>query len=1088
MKRVRVNSMGAEEIFRYKAFISYSHKDMRIACKVQRFLTRFRIPRKARKKLGVKSSRLGKIFRDATHMRATELNTAIKEGLAASEYLLVICSPNAVADNEDGYNWVNEEIKEFVSMAPHRSKHLVPAVFCHAGETRANKCLPTALLPYCPYYLEVEKFGFTGAMVRAAASLMGQNVDEFWDWYAEERFIRNLLIAFFLLILSSFVAFGVWWYETPHERYFADYVECENIPVGLRELSAEERATTYQHYCLTKQRNRLVSVRRCTASGIVTPDLLDLGEERPCEMRLDYSSETGRAERQTYYDENGKIVQVREFPDDKTILFLTPPNKEDLGQMAMGMNYKEQDGLGHMVERMRVERENGFIMQETYTDARGDALPNEEGVYGVRYKRDNEGRVVRTEQLSEHGELRSDSRGVAVTCYTYNTRGQLARVAYLGEDESPVRANTGACSTFVKWEAGNPVAVYYWDEKEKACRNSNGVAAYSWTYQNGHRRFEICRDEEGKPCFSSDSVSVTEMVYNEKGQMKTKIHRDPAGALCYDVNGVAYYLYGYDENNRCVSRTSCDSAGKRVNSKNGYAVWRLLGEDELKKYHKSGSAFSYEGEIYYDENGNYAYPNEKTPIVYYENDNRGRLCRIEFLDENGKLIKNCDGVAAVNYEYDKYNHRTRVLRYNENNDLLPTHIDPWNKRIDVAEWRLKWNAAGLPAVVTTYNEEGIPYNHFYGENVVEKRIKYERNVRFVKDDGKADIYDVVEISYYDGSGDGTMLSESWYTGSAVFRVYYDKRGDIVIKEWYDENRQPMISTKEGVFRAVAEYDVCHRRVSERYYDTEGNPCSGKEGAYRIEWKYDSYGHQTEVRFYGKDGNLCMNEEAGFAIGVSRHDYAGRILEEKLFDTEENLCLGRDGWAICRREYDPQGNKIAESYWADENTPVRSATHLCHLIKWKHNNRGATTETKLYGDRGELMDIPGIPPVVCRRLDSRDRDIEISYFDANEQPTMLPVGYFRVKQEFDNNGNIVEQIRYDADNKVVFCLSERLRQESEYEEVFSMLSDGFPDKSEKEIIGLMRILVRKVIAEEDKKNLNQWKQQTGHDVEELQNRS
>lgn len=1059
--------MEQQEVFSYSAFISYSHKDLRLARKVHRFLTGFHIPRKARKKLHLKSSRLGPIFRDETNMRATKLSEAIKEGLAASKYLLVLSTPNAVADNEDGFNWVNEEIKTFVSVSSRGEEHLVPVVYCPDEGTHIKKCLPSALLPYNPYYLEIAKFGFRGAMVRVAASLLGVKPDVFWDWYAKELLIKRLMLLLALLILSAAIAFGVWWYETPHDRCYADYVECNNIPMGLRELSDEEVASAYQHYCFTTRRNRLVRVRRCTSSGLVTSDQLPLSEERPCEMSLDYSSETGKVERQTYYDENGKIVQIREFPDNATVIFLTPSTPDSLGQMAMGMNYEEQDGIGHMVERMRVERENGYIMRESYTDARGDAQPNEDGVFGVRYVRDAQGRITSKKSLSEKGELRSDAQGVAETRFSYNQLGQLNLVSYLGENEAPVWTEKGACSAFVEWKGETPVSVSFRDEKKKPCLNGIGAASYSWQYEKGKRTRSICRDEQGNICFAFDGVAVTEMIYNGKGQMVAKIHRAPDDKLCYDVDGVASYYYAYDENNHCILRASYDKAGKLVCSKNGYAIWKAVSPQELNTAEKeSGHAdVSYSGVLHYDERQQPAYPKGGTPMILYENDTRGRLVHVEFLDSNGKMMKNSDGVAACDFEYDKYNHKTRILYYNENNDLLPTHYDPWAGRFDVADVRITWNDLGLPASIATYTEISKPYNHYYGENAVQERTRYSKNVLYAHDDGTEAYYDLVETSYYDGVEDGAKLVNAW-SGSAIQKQYYDARGDAVICEWYGSDRKPMISTEDGVFRVMREYDSRHHRVTERYYDTEGKPCTGKEGAHQIKWTYDSRGYQTEVRFYDEYGELCMNEIGGFAVGYSEYDYAGRILEERLYDTKMNLCHGSDGWAICKRQYGPQGNKRLESYWADEKTPVSSLLHRCHLIKWKHNSRGSVTESELYGVDGKLLNDPSVPPIRRCVLDSQDREIEISYYDCHQKPTLLPLGYFRMQQEFDNKGNIVEQKRYGVDGKLVFCLSEKLHQNPEYEELFTLMSNSFPDKSEKEIIGMLRVCVRQMISEQD----------------------
>jgi tetratricopeptide (TPR) repeat protein len=101
--------------FRYKAFISYSHKDEIWAAWLHRALESYRVPRKlvgARAGLGAVPSRIKPVFRDRDELAsAADLSATVKEALAESESLIVICSPAAAASQ-----WVREEIREFVRL------------------------------------------------------------------------------------------------------------------------------------------------------------------------------------------------------------------------------------------------------------------------------------------------------------------------------------------------------------------------------------------------------------------------------------------------------------------------------------------------------------------------------------------------------------------------------------------------------------------------------------------------------------------------------------------------------------------------------------------------------------------------------------------------------------------------------------------------------------------------------------------------------------------------------------------------------------------------------------------------------------
>src|ERR1019366_3609919 len=101
--------------FRYSAFISYSHEDVRWAKWLQSALEGYRVPRRligTQTAFGILSNRLAPVFRDRSDLSATtDLGETINNALQDSANLVVICSPNASRSR-----WVNEEISAFRRM------------------------------------------------------------------------------------------------------------------------------------------------------------------------------------------------------------------------------------------------------------------------------------------------------------------------------------------------------------------------------------------------------------------------------------------------------------------------------------------------------------------------------------------------------------------------------------------------------------------------------------------------------------------------------------------------------------------------------------------------------------------------------------------------------------------------------------------------------------------------------------------------------------------------------------------------------------------------------------------------------------
>jgi len=132
----------------YYAFLSYSHKDEELAGWLHRELERFRVPAALAGKLstnGVIPKRLTPIFRDRHELAAaSDLGEEIQAALASSQYLIVLCSPDAAKSH-----WTNAEIEVFKRARPDGC--VLAAIV--AGEPfasdipgrEAEECFPPAL-------------------------------------------------------------------------------------------------------------------------------------------------------------------------------------------------------------------------------------------------------------------------------------------------------------------------------------------------------------------------------------------------------------------------------------------------------------------------------------------------------------------------------------------------------------------------------------------------------------------------------------------------------------------------------------------------------------------------------------------------------------------------------------------------------------------------------------------------------------------------------------------------------------------------------------------------------------------------------
>ena len=176
---------------RYAAFISYRHvdPDRKWAKWLHRCLETYRVPSAMVKTQGV-SPRIGRVFRDEEELAASaDLSQEIKAALEESQYLLIVCSPNAL-----GSRWVNEEIKEFAALGRRNS------ILALLTSGEPEQSFPPALLdlgiePLAADVRDGSRHAKQLAELRILAALLGCRFDDLRQREHERRLRRAMLLT-----------------------------------------------------------------------------------------------------------------------------------------------------------------------------------------------------------------------------------------------------------------------------------------------------------------------------------------------------------------------------------------------------------------------------------------------------------------------------------------------------------------------------------------------------------------------------------------------------------------------------------------------------------------------------------------------------------------------------------------------------------------------------------------------------------------------------------------------------------------------------------------------------------------------------
>src|SRR5262245_21722303 len=212
---------------RYTAFVSYRHlpRDRHWAMRLMRRLEEYRPPR-ALLAEGF-PDRVGAIFRDEDEIPAsTDLSDQIKEALAHSDFLIVICTPDT-----PNSRWVRREIELFHELG--KGDKILPVLVDGTPETsfppellrRRRERIDSQGRAH-EYWEEVEPIAADlrprdderrsateeRAMLRLAATLLGCRYDDLARREQRQRNSRIAAIAVVAFGILATVAAGATWY------------------------------------------------------------------------------------------------------------------------------------------------------------------------------------------------------------------------------------------------------------------------------------------------------------------------------------------------------------------------------------------------------------------------------------------------------------------------------------------------------------------------------------------------------------------------------------------------------------------------------------------------------------------------------------------------------------------------------------------------------------------------------------------------------------------------------------------------------------------------------------------------------------
>lgn len=863
--------------FKYFAFISYSRRDSAFAVRLQKFLTAFHLPSRLCKQYPNKPRHLRPIYRDVTDLGVDNLNAGLEHGLRNSRYLIVICSPHSAAPNADGKNWINEEVRTFLSLAEENKTRVIPVLLRRKSGQAVKDCLPAAIQELELLAADVAVKGEKRVFSDVAAKMLALEPDELWNWWQRARRRRICVAAAAALTLCSAALWLAWDYTTAHYSYYADYVERNNIPHGIGRLTEEQTKSLQHHYRFTSYHYLLRKVENMNSAGFpcISADFYG-HENRPVSIEIKYAEDengNSRVSEHHYYDATGRVIQVRSFGKNNIKCHAAFGKSGDVDDMGVsGAHFElgledmpeaqESRLVNRNVQRMNVKRDAaGAVTVMHFCDATGAPVRNAEGVWGYLFERaPQDSRLLSITNLDAADAPVANSDGIVTTRYEYaeDDPVHISCVSYYGEDGIPVPGPEGAERVRCKWENGNWVAKTYCNAAGERCNSLTGRASWEAEYENGNPTCLRYFNAAGERTTSRYGDSMVRMEYDDQGRRTKESSFDTHDAPCAVNEGYSVMTRKYDDAGNIVEEAFYGTDRKPCALKGGVAK-------ECRKFNEAGLM---EEESYYDVNGKLFMTERNYAVVQKEYHKNGNCSRIRFLDIHRQPCLCKDNYAEEHIEYDRNNNPTKMSYF------------------------------GL---------DGKPCGNSQGIAVIS--MKYE--------DDK-----LTEERYYDVNG-ALCRGEDGY---AVCRGRYDARGRLEKESYYaeEEGREVPVLSTDGCAVKLWEYDDRGNRIRESYLGTDGTPCATSTGHYAFcTWKYNAGGLKTTG---WRHVDVAYQESEGYAKLLCTYNLRGQIIEETFCNAAGEPCMVK-GYATVKKSYNPDGDVVSEERFDTAGNRVDAETSV-----------------------------------------------------------------------------------------------------------------------------------------------------------------
>lgn len=640
---------------------------------------------------------------------------------------------------------------------------------------------------------------------------------------------------------------------------------------------------------------------------------------------------------------------------------------------------RQYDGSGNIVEELYLD-ENGkpCLLQNLgyagwrksfegdstttfYLDADGKPTRTKDGWSGTRETRDLQGNVEKLEYLDLDGSRFEACSGCAEIVSSFDETGNATNVVYLDAKGNAVPA--GDNHSFGKRhlfdEFGNETMCVNIGQNGDDGVDDRGIACEAFSYDRFGRQIGLTFLGRDKRMLTDPELGMARITNIIDRQGNTvHFNMDAHGNPTIDCEGVYMEIATEDTfKNLEVRHLYFGTNGMPCRALfSGTAGWESEWDSRGNEVRR----------IWLGTENSLATLPEPGPhcdgytIWKAKYDERNRITKRMFFDENERPVFISNGTAGLSWEYDDAGNERATMNLDVNGNpvedasgcaITETDFDIFGRLVET-----RWlGVDGQPVLEFDSGCAGFRYSHDIFGNIT--------NCVWLGLDGKP------------------RKNKEGYAGySQAF-----ERGLCTSVRYYNTDGFPM-AIPEGYAGVEKRYDFFGRMAEQWYLDVDGKPCTDTNGCAHICWSYGERGLCTEYSEFDLEGTLFSNAVHAAVKYVYEYDERGHETVRRFIDANGAVREGPNGFAIRTMKCDFAGRPVEQAYQDVDGKPVRN-----------HEN-GVSIERREWDDRGNL--------------------VAVRYCDEKDMPCICSNGYASVETIYDIRGFATNVLHRGVDGNFI----------------------------------------------------------------------